>query len=150
MKELKIISSNNVSLVDDEDYEFLSQWRWYEHVKGYVYGRIDRKKVFLHRFINKTPNGMMTDHINHNKLDNRKCNLRTCTPAENQQNRPRKQKNLSGYRGVALTPNGKFRAFICVNYKRMALGTFETAEEAAKIYNEHAYVYHGKFAILNK
>lgn len=78
------------------------------------------------------------DHINRNKLDNRIENLRECNSSQNAANRRSNKK----YKGVSKCLNGKFKA-------QITLGTFDTAEEAAKKYDEILYKIHGEFALLN-
>lgn len=155
VKELKL-KNGKVTLVDDEDYEYLSQWNWTSNVKGYIWRqyRIDgkRKNIYLHRLIMNQPKVFVVDHINGDKLDNRKSNLRLCTVAENVRNRKMHSTNSCDFKGVRLLPKGKkkYAAKICVNYKQLHLGCFSTPEEAARAYNEAAIKYHGEFARLNE
>jgi hypothetical protein len=87
------------------------------------------------------------DHINGDSTDNRIVNLRECTHQQNHGNR-KKQANLSGFKGVSKKDN-KWQARVCFNFKRHYLGLFNTAEEAAKAYDEKAKELHGEFARLN-
>lgn len=114
MQNTKIITlqSGEETLVDAEDYESLSQFKWYRSVGGYAYrqakmedgdGNTWRQHLFMHRFLNKTPKGWYTDHINLNRLDNRKCNLRTVDKSRNSANR-RKRKLSNG-----KPPNSQFK-----------------------------------------
>lgn len=142
MREIKT-STGPVVLVDDDDYEMLSKYRWHITAKGYVVRRpyVNGKKlkiVWMHRLVNKTPEGFITDHINHDKLDNRKCNLRTVTDAENMQNRSVSYKNKTGCSGVFLEPSGRYRARIRHQRKGIHLGMFDTAQEATKAYKAKA------------
>jgi hypothetical protein len=100
-----------VAIVDDDDYEWVSKFRWRLKNSGYAareqYVRWDKEKdrsvyrtIFLHREVNKTPYGKQTDHINRNKLDNRKSNLRTVDGKQNRYNQGKTIKNTSGYKGV--------------------------------------------------
>lgn len=77
------------ALVDDENFEWLNQWKW-SHLKSYDYtGYVVKRKngfILMHRLIMDTPKGMEVDHINGNSLDNRKENLRNCTHQQNQCN----------------------------------------------------------------
>lgn len=75
------------AIVDQEDYKELSQFKWYLHNMGYATTTIDKHMVYMHRLVMKPPNNMHIDHINHEKLDNRKSNLRIVTREENMQNR---------------------------------------------------------------
>lgn len=102
----------------------------------------------MHRIINKTPAKLFTDHINGNKLDNRKANLRTSTKAQNCANAIGKR-SKSGIKGVYFY-KGKWRAYIATATKKTHLGSFETKEQASQAYNEAAIKKWGTFARLNK
>lgn len=114
--------------------------------KGWKMSRRRRRKVMsLHQLINNTPKGMVTDHINGNTLDNRKCNLRTCTQMENSQNRCGKG-GASSYRGVVWkkpsSPNAKEWAVSVTKYSAadaselsVHCGMYATQEEAAEVYD---------------
>lgn len=149
----------SIVIVDDDDFELVSKNKW--HIKlgyacrnGFINGK--RGNIYMHRIIANTPNGLCTDHINGNGLDNRKCNLRCCTASQNQMNsRPHKDNTLSKYKGVSRYKSEKqrkkpWRAMININKKAKFLGCFETETEAAKAYNDAAIQHHGAFAKLNK
>lgn len=126
------------AVVDDEDFEFLNQWLWhysngYAVRKDYPLGRREPPTLIrMHRLINQTPEGMDTDHINGNKLDNRKINLRSLDRSGNCHNRRRPRKdNQSGYTGVAwIRATGKWRALITVHGKDYYLGHYIKKEDA--------------------
>jgi hypothetical protein len=95
MKKLNL-SQGKVALVDDEDYEYLNQWKWYlSKTNKHEYAmrktsRNDpngRKTIMLHRVIMNTPNHLEVDHIDNNGLNNQKYNLRNCTGKNNRLNR---------------------------------------------------------------
>lgn len=87
------------------------------------------------------------DHINHNTLDNRRCNLRLATRNQNIWNRTKMPSNQTGFKGIYLDKqSGKYRAEICVNGKRIYLGRYATAEEGHAAYCEAAIKHHGEFA----
>jgi hypothetical protein len=144
------LTQGNFALVDDEDFEWLNQWKWQVHKqktgKCYADRAFDVEKrthhIRMHRLIVGAPDGMVVDHINGNSLDNRKENLRLCTPLENSRN-CRKKESPTGYRGVFCY------AVIRVNRKYVKLGSFRTTEEAARAYDKAAKKYHGEFAVLN-
>src|SRR5205085_1670250 len=106
--------------------------------------------LWLHRFIMNTPKGMYTDHINFNKLDCRKENLRICTYAQNNQNRKLRIDSKHRYKGVGFNKRyGKWYSRITFNSKRRFLGSFLTEELAAQAYNKAAKIYYKNFAVLN-
>ena len=112
-----------------------------------------RKERSLHTLIMNTPKGMVVDHINGNPLDNRKCNLRICTNAENSRNNTLWKTSSIGLKGVqSAKANGSaqpYRARIKYNYKEIQLGTFVTKEEAGIAYDKKALELFGEFASLN-
>ncbi len=115
-------------IVDNEDFEWLSQWRWYYHNLGYA---VRGKGIYMHKLINKTPDGFQTDHINRNKLDNRKKNLRTVNQTQNRYNIGLQKNNTSGYKGVIWNKDKKLW-FACIykNSKRIYLGSSKDIIEA--------------------
>lgn len=80
MKEISL-TKNKVALVDDDDFERVSVRKWSYHHTGYAVS--GKPQISLHRFIFKAKKGQILDHINCNKLDNRKSNLRLCTTSQN-------------------------------------------------------------------
>lgn len=156
--KLICLTQNKFTQVDDEDYDFLNQFKWcaIKHRSGKYYavrgGWIDGKMklIYMHRVIMNTPEWMLVDHIYHNGLDNRKSELRNCTHTQNQMNR-RKQKNCSSkYFGVCWYKiNKEWGARIKINGKQKHIGFFKTEVEAAKAYNIFAKKYLGEFANLN-
>lgn len=153
VKEIKL-TKGMVAIVDDDDYERLSKFGWFYHKNGYAMRsyKIDgnSKKSRMHREVLMAPKGKDVDHINGNKLDNRKSNLRIATRSQNNANSKLSSHNNSGYRGVGWMPaRNKWRARIQINGKGIHLGLFETIEEAALAYNAAARKYFGEFAKLN-
>lgn len=137
-------------LLDDEDYEKFTCMglRFRLSNEGYVVFGGNAKAV--HRIIMNAPKGTFIDHINHDKLDNRKSNLRICTNQQNSMNRKPYKGKSSKYKGVSYIKKlDKFQAMIQANGKPKFLGRFKTEEEAAKKYNEAALEYFGEFAYLN-
>ena len=159
MKKINISTPkypNQFTFVDKENFEWLNQWKWRTHSKGYAIrmagGRKNAHVIYMHRLINDTPDGFETDHINRNKLDNRKKNLRVCRICENSRAR-HKVLSASGYKGVYMQKDGrprKYQSYITVNKKRTIVRAFYTAKEAAAAYNSAAIVFHKQFAVLNK
>lgn len=156
MKQIPL-TQNKYAIVDDEDYISLSKHKWFSYRIQSEYFYAGRKNIgnssrtiAMHRIIMNAPKGMDVDHINHDTLDNRKCNLRVCTHAQNLANSRIAKNNKSGYKGVSFNAKElRWRANIRVNNKPMLLGVFKSKLEAARVYNEAAKKYFGKFAVLN-
>jgi hypothetical protein len=105
--------------------------------------------ITLHRLIMQAPRGMVVDHVNGNRLDNRRCNLRLATTAENIRNMAIRG-GTSQFKGVYYnTPRGRWRAHICCDRKKLNLGDYATEEAAARAYNKAAIELFGPFARLN-
>jgi hypothetical protein len=148
-----LLANGSAALIDVEDFDILARWRWRLNEWGYARTGGTRSLIAttMHRLLMREPDGMTVDHINGNKLDNRKSNLRVCTSSENYRNR-RKQSGqfTSRYKGVHWdSKNKKWSARIQRNGKSYRLGYFNTELEAALAYNEAAPDYHGQFANLN-
>lgn len=108
------------------------------------------KRQYLHRYIMDAPDGMQVDHIDGNRLNNTRSNLRVCTNMENNHNKPKRNSNKSGYKGVHRVKSGRWCAQITANYKCRSLGVFDTPEAAALAYNKAARELHGEFAYQNE
>lgn len=144
------LTQEKYAYVDDEDFDYYSQWKWYYSASGYAVRSKNGHQVFLHREIANTPKGYKTDHIDRNKLNNTRENLRTCTDSQNQANTTKKSTNTSGYKGVSLNKQtGRWTAQITVGRKRIHIGYFDFPEDAAQAYNYQAEFYFGEFAELN-
>lgn len=148
--------------IDKDDFEKFGHYKWFvgvrrrkQSVKLYAVSQIRQdgkmKNVYLHRLIVPFK---ITDHINGDTLDNRKCNLRDCSFSENSRNSRIRIDNTTGFKGVSVDKRGsrqkRFRAYIHVERKYINLGYFQTVTEAAHAYNKAALKYHGEFARLNK
>jgi hypothetical protein len=153
-----IYMSNSIypAFVDDEDFPLLNRYTWHVDPKGYVVTSLFGTTVRLHRFILNAPKNMQVDHINGDKLNNTKTNLRLATNTQNQQNVPKTPRQTSSkFKGVHSRKDREHRkdkwvARIAVNGKRLHLGYFNSETEAALAYNEAAVKYFGEFANLNK
>ena len=143
------LTQDKFALIDSKDFPIISSYKWCFDGR-YATTHIKGKKNYLHRLLLNVPKGMFSDHINGNKLDNRRCNLRLCTPSQNSMNIPLTAKNTSGYKGVYFEKErNKWRAQIKFKDKRVRIGRYLTALEAAKTYNQYAKKYFGEFARLN-
>jgi hypothetical protein len=111
---------------------------------------LKQTKVLMHRVITNAQTGMSVDHINGNKLDNRRANLRLCNSSENSRNRSLASINTSGYKGVTWhKQTQKWQAQIEVNGRNIHLGLHQSVILAAIAYNNAALKYFGEFAKLN-
>lgn len=163
MKTIEL-TKGQVALVDDEDFEWLNSFKWHVHKDnykekynhGYYAVRKMRKNgkeymQFMHRLIfNINDSGIMIDHVNGNKLDNRRENLRIATKSENGQNRRKQINNKSGFMGVFWHKGfNKYRAVIMFNGKTLYLGLYICPVKAAKAYDCKALELFGENAKLN-
>lgn len=132
------------AIVDDCDYEQLIERFWYCADGRAVRGN---PRIFMHREIVNAPDGMEVDHINGNQLDNRRCNLRICTHAQNTRNR-KPHGSLPRFKGVKAVDR-RWCAQIMVNGIETYLGRFDSAVAAARAYDAAARRLHGEYARLN-
>ena len=146
-----VLLTNGMSaMVDDWNVDRLSGYTW-SYSNGYAVSGTRGNLVYMHQLIIDAADGMIVDHVNGNRLDNRESNLRAASYSQNQANRERSYKNQSGYKGVWLNKRAKrWQAEICVQGKRIHLGYFDCAEDAARAYNTAAIQHFGEFALLNK
>jgi len=145
MAEIRL-SCGKYAIVDEDDFEYINQWKWYVSNKGYAVRKprsIRPKTIFMHRIINNTPDGYQTDHINRDKLDNRKSNLRTLNNQRNHFNMPILKNNKSGVTGVSWSKErNKWFTSIVFNGKMIALGRYSSFEEAVIIRKDAERKYH--------
>jgi len=159
MKKIKL-TQGKWTLVSDEDYEYLSQWKWCvlkQHSNIFYAIRnspmINKKRTLIrmHKVIAERMNIKHPDHVDTNGLNNQRNNLREATKSQQMMNQNLRINNKSGYKGVYWYKNsGKWRAQISLNYKHIYLRSFENIKDAAKAYNKAAIKYFGEFAVLNK
>lgn len=143
------------TIVDDEDYERSLCVKWNLNPEGYVTRSTPRKNgkqstIGIHRFITNAPSGYLIDHINGDRLDNRKSNLRLCTRRENARNAGAQKRTSSNYKGVSWDKHrNKWRVQIRTYEKQLYIGIFADKIEAAHAYDAAALKYHGEFARTN-
>ena len=150
------LTQGKVAIVDDCDYEWLNQWKWHYnncYAAHADYSVVPKRMVYMHRAILEAmgfKDFEKSDHINRNRLDNRRCNLRPATARQSSCNRGRPKTNKSGYTGVRwCSDTKKWRACVYMYKRTISLGHFEDIKEAAQAYNEAARKYYGEFAVLN-
>jgi hypothetical protein len=140
MKTIPLSNSTDLVLVNDSDYEGLSRWKWRKTNHGYA-ARVTRLGtgrshwIWMHRYINQTPEGLDTDHINGNRLDNRRENLRSLCRMKNLWNRHHKPHSHTGLSGVSTVSYG-YTARIRANGKQRYLGFFKNMKDANTAYLE--------------
>jgi hypothetical protein len=154
----RLIQLNGGSLtkLDTVDYEFAMQWAWFKHTGGYTH---NGRRGYLHRMVLERKlgrplvTGEVVDHINHDKLDNRRKNLRLATVAMNGGNMKMPSHNTSGFKGVQYKPEAcksrPYLAAIKVDQKNIFIGFFLTAEECAYVYDQVALQMFGDYAHTN-
>jgi len=162
MKEIQL-TQGQIALIDDEDFELVRRYRWYALYNKntdsfYALANVPNQGrtlswcdvIRMHSLIIETPQGLKTDHKNHNTLDNRRENLRICNDSQSAYNRKMRSDNLTGYKGVTFEKHKKlFRAIISVNGQRISLGRYKTAEQASVAYENAAKALHGEFYYRN-
>lgn len=137
------------SLVDDEDFERLSKFRWYKNTRGYVQRSINKGTIKMHRFVINTPIDMYTDHIDGDKLNNQKSNLRVCTSSQNQCNVGKRKDNTSGIRGVSWRKDmKKWAAYIVYMGENHHLGFFSNVKDAILARQKGEILYQGNFRFI--
>lgn len=145
MKQIKL-TQGKFAIVDDEEFEYLNQWKWHCSNRGYAIRTQKNKKIFMHRIINNTPKELFTDHINGDILNNRKVNLRACTTSQNGFNRKLNINNTSGYKGIVWHKrDNKWQVQIKAGSKNKYIGSFSDQREAIQIYNKIALQEFGEF-----
>lgn len=151
------LPSGHITIIDQSDLLLVEQFKWhalkarrtvYVQTKGSAANGFTR--TYLHRLLLGAASGQLVDHRNHNGLDNRRANLRLCSPAENVANSGVCSRNTTGYRGV-IRYKDRFRARIGTRstpgYQH--LGYFDDIWDAAQAYNAAAVERYGDFALLN-
>jgi len=146
------------AIVDDEDFDFLSQYHWYNGGNSglYAIATIEGKQQFMHRVILQAEVPLVVDHINNSYCDNRRANLRVCMQKDNCVNRRKEmvarndRVTTSKYKGVHFRKDRKrWSAYVGTGKDRTCLGCFSTQEEAALAYNRAAIQKWGEFAKPN-
>lgn len=123
--------------------------RWFLSANGYaIRNAPPGEEIYLHRLIAGTPPGFDTDHVNGDRLDNRRANLRVASRSENNANAGRRSHSSQPFKGVRRK-GSRWQARIRVRGREIALGSFTTAEEASAAYDAAARLHFGAFAHTN-
>jgi hypothetical protein len=137
------LTQGEKAIVDDEDYKWLSKYKW-QYSRGYA--KRDARCIRMHRQILHAPKSLEVDHINGNKLDNRRSNLRLVNHFQQNQNSANRKDNTSGCRGVNFfKPIKKWSVRIQFNGKRVFLGYYRNKSNAIKAYSKASKKYHGDY-----
>lgn len=144
MKYLKL-TQGKFALVDNDDFDELNKYKW--HFDGrYAARKPITGKIYLHKVILRVKSDKEVDHINRNKLDNRKVNLREATHKENNANIKLLKTNTSGFRGICWDKSRElWTVGLYINNKRKYLGRFKILSEAIVIYRENALEHFGNY-----
>lgn len=139
---------NDIFYFDLDDYDLIKEYTWYLNGRGYVcahqYGT--GKEMRMHRFLTKAPQDKQVDHINHNKTDNRRSNLRLVTSSQNNMNRRKQSNSTSGVTGISYYKRyDSWEAKIQINGKQIYLGRYKDKEDAIKARKEAEIKYFGEY-----
>jgi len=136
MKQIPLSNSDLMVLVDDQDYDYLMQWKWklarhgYAVRTGYKAGRFIT--IYMHQLIAGKKAGLTIDHANRCRLDNQRHNLVHRTKSQNNRNKGLNKNNTSGFKNVSKFRT-KWRAYVVIDTKFIHLGIFDTPQEAATV-----------------
>lgn len=152
------LSRGMVTIVDDADYEFVNQWKWFAHKsRNFFYAARNvtvngrRTTLKMHTVLAGAALGQRVDHADRCTLNNQRSNLRICTPSQNTCNSSRVTTNRSGFKGVSWhNKHKKWRARLRHNGKEISLGYFDDKLEAAKAYDAAARNTYGEFSLTNE
>jgi hypothetical protein len=156
MIQVPIPSAQKFALISEEDADLVLSKSWFLR-DGYpstnIHKNGKRTCVFMHRLImfGLSENDLLVDHVDRDRLNNTRENLRVCTNSQNQANRTTPKNNSSGYKGVRwLSKTQKWQAMIKVNNRVHCLGCYRNPKNAARAYNKAALHFFGEFAYLNE
>lgn len=151
------ITKNAIALISKNNLELILQFVWYLNKDGYpiTHGTDDKSIIYgrgmkMHKMImGRVEKGMVIDHINRNRLDNRITNLRICTAKENSYNTKKKESSTQKYKGIKQQSNNLWSAIVTKDGKKYTIDDIPTEKEAAIIYDTMAEELFGKFAGKN-
>ena len=138
------LTQSQFSIIDKIDYNSVKNSVWHTTTQNYAATRINGKVVLLHRLVSKPEKGLVVDHINGDRLDNRRFNLRNITQLQNTWNYSNESR-INGIKNITRR-NNKWAVRMYIDYKETWLGSFSTLEEALEVRNEAYKKYRGEFA----
>jgi len=147
--KIELKNSDKVVEIDEADLETIRPYTWLicnDAPRFYALTYINRKPVRMHQMLTGFPK---TDHKDGNGLNNKRDNLRVCNSNQNQHNRRKHKTGSSKYKGVRLTPTGKWQARIKFHSKEIYIGSFDFEIDAAKAYDSKAKELFGEFCNTN-
>ena len=147
------LTQGKFAIVDDDDFEWLSAFKWQfttdKYGNDYARRKSHGRHIIMHREIMQAAHGIQVDHVDGHGLNNKRSNLRFATHAQNMMNKSVRRDSTVCFKGVRRRSPSKWDSRITANKKCIYLGYFKSPEDAARAYNEAAIKYHGEFAHLN-
>lgn len=151
------LTQGKVAIIDRDDADLVSGYSWRASFNNGAWYAVTtlppenrrRRTLGMHRLIMGDPDGLLIDHEDGDGLNNRRSNLRECTHSQNRQNIHKTNRGAVPFIGVRLSHKGKFLAEISLGGKKQHIGTYDTAEEAARVRDQKARELYGEFATLN-
>ncbi len=136
--------------IDDADWPLVSGRKWCAEAHRGTKWYARNRDGYMHRVIMGAQAGQIIDHINHNGLDNRRCNLRFVSPSENHWHSRRAKNNTTGFIGVHFDKtHGRWKASVMRHGHRHYLGYFNNPVDAALAHDLAALQLHGEYAETN-
>ena len=139
------LTQDEYAIIDVCDYDKVKDHRWFLTAQKYAGTNINGTGVLLHRMIMNNPSGMLVDHINGDRIDDRRCNLRLASALENSWNTKAKNSSSTGYKNISKIKNS-WQVMLRINGLSTYLGRFPTLEEALEVRNAAYREHRGEFA----